>query len=43
MFMCHAAKKSGASNYMTTPYAPPGPKFYTLEEGRTFVNTPLYS
>jgi len=30
MFMCYVMKKTGASNYITTPYNPPGPKFYSL-------------
>ena len=41
--MSYVLKKTGASNYSTTPYNPPGPKFYSLEEGKTFVNTPLFS
>jgi len=41
--MSYILKKSGGSNYTTTKYVPPGPMFYSLEEGRTFVNTPLFS
>ena len=42
-FMSHVLKKNGGSQYVTTPYTPPGPKFYTMEEDRTFENTPLFS
>ena len=42
-YMAYALKKGGGSNYTTTPYSPPGPKFYSLEEDRTFINTPLFS
>jgi hypothetical protein len=42
-YMAFVLKKTGGSNYRTTPYEPPGPKFYTSEEGRTFNNTPLIS
>lgn len=41
--MSYALKKSGGSKYTTTKYTPPGPKFYSLEDGRTFINTPLVS
>lgn len=41
--MSYVLKKTGGSNYTTTPYKPPGPKFYSLEEGSTFDNCPLFS
>ena len=41
--MSHVLKKTGGTNYKTTPYAPPGPKFYSLDDNFTFVNAPLIS
>lgn len=41
--MGFALKKGGGSNYTTTPYTPAGPKFYSLQEGNTFINSPLFS
>ena len=29
--MSYVLKKGGGANYTTTPYKPPGPKFYSLE------------
>jgi hypothetical protein len=42
-FMGYVLKKTGGSNYTCNKYEPAGPKFYTLEDGRTFVNCPLIS
>ena len=43
IYMSYILRKTGGSNYKTSPYNPPGPKFYSAEEGRTFDNTPLFS
>lgn len=42
-FIAYCLKKNGGSNYKTTQYNPPGPKFYSSQEGSTFINTPLVS
>ena len=42
-FFAYVLKKNNGSNYSIVKYDPPGPKFYSLEEGRTFANTPLVS
>ena len=41
--MSYVLKKTGGSNYKTTPYKPVGPRFYSLDENYTFENTPLFS
>ncbi len=43
MFLAYVMKKSAASNYEATKYDSIGPKFYTREEGVTFINSPLFS
>lgn len=42
-YLGYVMKKLGGFNYKNSKYCPPGPKFYTMEEGTTFVNCPLYS
>jgi hypothetical protein len=42
-YFAYVLKKSNGSNFSTTKYVPAGPKFYSLEDGRTFANTPLVS
>lgn len=35
-YMSYVLKKNGGSKYETTPYVPPGPKFYSQQEDLTF-------
>jgi hypothetical protein len=42
-FFAYVLSKSNGSNYSTSRYEPAGPRFYSLEEGRSFVNSPLVS
>ena len=42
-FFAYVMHKSGGKDYTTTRFDPPGPKFYTQEDGTDFTTAASYS